>query len=480
MGDRRPLLAMPGWSDKATIDFAESSGWEVGKRGTPENLQKMQPTLRGQTVGIDGGAVLTLDRGEPAPFNTVSLLYTNLTEEASWRVTAANTIPALDVGPRSDTSQSFGAGIRFYGDGQTAAASHAGWNVLTSFSLSVRCRPDAIRRQGIVSLSPDSGTAAWLSMFDDGRIRFMGLPGLGVNLISPTAIPLGEFRRITGTYNQGTGTCQLLIDGQVVASQAGVGAFVPNPEHIVLADVEQDSFEGILDDVRIWDHARSAAQEVATLDEELAGSESGLVAYWKCNEKQGLSASNEKSGPALALQGAPAPYWSFPERFWASPNLDGWPRRHSFYFDPVGHLYRYVRIELLDPNNPTGFLHAGRLYISDALWMSRGLRFGSRPLDRIDPSERTQMPSGATFVRRIPSRAAMNFRVGSTDETEVKRYLSDVQRARAASRDVLWVLEPMSEEWRHASMLYGLASEFGIPASNYGLWETEQTLEELI
>jgi hypothetical protein len=43
-------------------------------------------------------------------------------------------------------------------------------------------------------------------------------------------------------------------------------------------------FDGFIDDVRIWDHARSEAEIAAQMNCRLSGTESGLVAYWTFDE----------------------------------------------------------------------------------------------------------------------------------------------------------------------------------------------------
>lgn len=42
-------------------------------------------------------------------------------------------------------------------------------------------------------------------------------------------------------------------------------------------------FDGLIDDVRVWNVARTEGEIVANMDKELAGNEPGLVAYWKFN-----------------------------------------------------------------------------------------------------------------------------------------------------------------------------------------------------
>ena len=42
-------------------------------------------------------------------------------------------------------------------------------------------------------------------------------------------------------------------------------------------------FDGLVDEVRVWNDIRSAAEILANYNKELTGSEAGLVGYWKLN-----------------------------------------------------------------------------------------------------------------------------------------------------------------------------------------------------
>jgi hypothetical protein len=65
-------------------------------------------------------------------------------------------------------------------------------------------------------------------------------------------------------------------------------------------------FEGIMDEVRVWDVVRGVAELDADKNRRLAGNEPGLVAYWRFDEGIGLvtidSGSQKNDG---VLQGPP-------------------------------------------------------------------------------------------------------------------------------------------------------------------------------
>ena len=56
----------------------------------------------------------------------------------------------------------------------------------------------------------------------------------------------------------------------------------------------QSPFNGKIDEVRIWDDARTQAEIKANMHTELAGNESNLVAYYKFNESSGTRANDSQ------------------------------------------------------------------------------------------------------------------------------------------------------------------------------------------
>jgi len=73
-----------------------------------------------------------------------------------------------------------------------------------------------------------------------------------------------------------------------------------------------DYFDGIIDDVRIWNVARTQQQIQDNMNKELAGNETGLVGYWKFNEGTGTTAYdstvNANNGTIYGATWANTPY----------------------------------------------------------------------------------------------------------------------------------------------------------------------------
>ena len=110
------------------------------------------------------------------------------------------------------------------------------------------------------------------------------------------AITLDEWQHVAATYD-GLGTVRMWIDGieqsvTYVVAPAGsleVGAAVTLGN---ITGTLNRAFEGTLDEVRLWNVARSEVQIQEARDSALSGSEPGLVGYWTLDEGNGQTAAD--------------------------------------------------------------------------------------------------------------------------------------------------------------------------------------------
>jgi hypothetical protein len=113
-----------------------------------------------------------------------------------------------------------------------------------------------------------------------------------VGASSTTLVPLNTWSHVAATYD-GT-TIRMYLNGTQVFTQALSGFSCANstqPLYIGGTGTAGTStwlFKGNMDEARVWNTARSASQIANNYNCQLAGSESGLVAYYKFN--QGVAA----------------------------------------------------------------------------------------------------------------------------------------------------------------------------------------------
>ena len=121
-------------------------------------------------------------------------------------------------------------------------------------------------------------------------------PVIGTN----TPITNNVWHHAAVTYDGNTFTWNLYLDGVNVGSANAVSGALPrydNIQHFGIgaafnsSGVSEGAFAGRIDEVRVWNYARSAAQIAALKDYEVLGA-SGLIGRYGLNEGTGTSANN--------------------------------------------------------------------------------------------------------------------------------------------------------------------------------------------
>ncbi len=89
------------------------------------------------------------------------------------------------------------------------------------------------------------------------------------------------------------------------------------PSAFILGGYPSNYFNGKIDELRIWNVARSAPELTATMNKTLVGNEAGLTGYWKFDETSGTSAADSVTtaghtahpGTLMAASAAELPTW---------------------------------------------------------------------------------------------------------------------------------------------------------------------------
>ncbi len=104
-----------------------------------------------------------------------------------------------------------------------------------------------------------------------------------------TSFPLNSWQHVAVTYNA-TGQMNLYRNGNLVASATTSILYNPATPTQIGAHGGGCTFQGNMDEIRIWNVALSQADIQARMNCELSGNESGLVAYYNFN--QGVAGGN--------------------------------------------------------------------------------------------------------------------------------------------------------------------------------------------
>ena len=151
-----------------------------------------------------------------------------------------------------------------------------------------------------------------LGLADGGKLFFMmsdssgsshGLFNNGYALETSSAIPLGVWTHVAVVKNGAA--FALAVNGVSAATFAASASFVhggPAVNFRVASRVDTNgtapngTFDGIIDEVRLWSTPRTAAQILQNMSTEIPASSAGLFAYWRFDEGTGQSAADDKTG----------------------------------------------------------------------------------------------------------------------------------------------------------------------------------------
>jgi len=141
-----------------------------------------------------------------------------------------------------------------------------------------------------------------LSLTTSGQVNWLIYQGgNGFNVTSVTSINDGNWHHVAAT-READASGRIYIDGVLDQSGAGTVATM-NPLYVAIGYDFRDGnkyFTGDLEEVRIWNTARTAFQIKEFAFKAPANNATGLVAYYKCNENGGTTLVNSCTNiPAL-------------------------------------------------------------------------------------------------------------------------------------------------------------------------------------
>jgi len=171
-----------------------------------------------------------------------------------------------------------------------------------AISVEAWVKPDAIGTWiAIIGNLYDSGASesgyGIITNGSTGRVMFwvqtVGNPSNGYNNYPQIAMSNNIWQHIAGTYD-GT-VLRLYINGVLVDSKNRTGNidYSPSPLDCRIGQYydnnEEIEFNGRIDEVRIWNTARTEAQIKTNMCKKLTGAEAGLLSYWRFDDGAGTN-----------------------------------------------------------------------------------------------------------------------------------------------------------------------------------------------
>jgi len=137
---------------------------------------------------------------------------------------------------------------------------------------------------------------------------------------TPNTVSVGTWSHVAGVINFATGNTYIFLNGTQVATRSVTYAFTTyqgstaGPEVIGGSPftLGGDSFVGTMDEMRIWDYAKTATEINALKDYTIPGPYPGLVGNWSFDETANFTASdtsgNSRDGTLVNFNNHPA-FW---------------------------------------------------------------------------------------------------------------------------------------------------------------------------
>ncbi len=179
----------------------------------------------------------------------------------------------------------------------------------------------------IITLAPEDAVIRHCGAEQQGQLHFYikkkdgNLYGIRVD----NTLKTNEWMHVCGTYDGSE--MKVYCNGILLDSNTpNDGLYPPNGTMEIGASGE--SWDGYIDEVRVWDHARSEEEIQNYMYATLSGLEEGLISYYQLNEGTGSSTINVIGGGSGSLNNldnsdwisstAPVPYQSESDGSWAS------------------------------------------------------------------------------------------------------------------------------------------------------------------
>jgi hypothetical protein len=130
------------------------------------------------------------------------------------------------------------------------------------------------------------------------QTRNLTNPILADGMVTPN-----QWYHIAGVQDVEAGTISIYVNGELAGSKTLLGSGISSDSPLFIGGRNLfgsgrtgEGFIGTIDEVRIWNTARSAADIKGYMYRRLAGQEPGLIGYWRFDEGNGSLASDASRG----------------------------------------------------------------------------------------------------------------------------------------------------------------------------------------
>ena len=180
-----------------------------------------------------------------------------------------------------------------FGRSYVNVADNDALDLTTAWTLEVWVRPALAGsgvNQDIISKWGVGGNASYGMQLSPQGHLYVGTHDGNVSrgVRGRTTLTSGVWRHLAGVFE--SGTIRIYLDGILDTAATGFAAPMNSRSPLVFGREGVYAwyyFGGIMDEVRIWNVARTGAEIAASRSSRLTGTEPGLVGYWRFDEGTG-------------------------------------------------------------------------------------------------------------------------------------------------------------------------------------------------
>lgn len=141
---------------------------------------------------------------------------------------------------------------------------------------------------------------------------------------------------------------------------------------------------------------------------------------------------------------------------------------------------RYLRVDLDDPDNPNGYLQAGRLVAGPAWQPTVNFQYGWT-IEQVDESEVKRSRGGKVYVNARPRFRRLRFTIDHLEKDEMFGHAYELERIKGKGGDVMVIADPDDTSHAHRHTIYGALAESAPIINNQpGRYSRRFVVEELL
>jgi len=184
--------------------------------------------------------------------------------------------------------------LLFNGAGSVKIPNKPNISFESKFTIEAWIKPNNLStRRAIFSTREKNAPGSW--QFEagtaSGGTNRLAVTGVGTWIIETVdnVVSIGVWQHVA--YVRDSGNDKIYVNGieQPISTKTPY-AIVDNLDNILIGSGVVSGFDGIIDEVRVWNTARTQEEIQANMNTQLMGNEFGLVGYWKFNEGTGTVA----------------------------------------------------------------------------------------------------------------------------------------------------------------------------------------------